>query len=360
MNSHHDVGLELFKLCQLSLNELTADKIKKIEEIVLKNPAIVNFKGSDQTTPLLHKAAENGHLEVVKLLLANNADVNVEDEDTSTPLHAAAQHGHLEVVKLLLAKNADVNAVEIYKSTPLHYAAENGHLEVVKLLLANNADVNAVDNCTNTPLYDAAWHGHLEVVKLLLVNKANVNAVDKCTRTPLHYAAWRGHLEVVKLLLENHANVNAVNGNANTPLHKAAENGHLEVVKVLLENDADFKEKNLQDKIPLALVSGGKVKKLLTAVENLPNDFNTHYPIIAKIYNDDVPLGLLENIAKRCSGKDSDKLIKKIEQIKELKSHSVQARIRDLKSPYVELSFLASLKREDTMHENLQDIQYKK
>jgi ankyrin repeat protein len=48
-------------------------------------------------------------LEVVKALLAAQADVNKADNGGQTPLYRASFNGHLEVVKALLAAQADVN-----------------------------------------------------------------------------------------------------------------------------------------------------------------------------------------------------------------------------------------------------------
>ncbi|RPB22051.1 ankyrin, partial [Terfezia boudieri ATCC MYA-4762] len=60
-----------------------------------------------------------------------------------TALHLAAENGHLEVVKVLLDKGATMDATTWYKNrTALHMAAENGHLEVVKVLLDKGATIN--------------------------------------------------------------------------------------------------------------------------------------------------------------------------------------------------------------------------
>ncbi len=80
-------------------------------------------KDCNQQTSL-HHALDDGHMEIIKLLLVNNANANVQgnlifhvytgtnlvkDQDQWTPLHRSSDKGHLEGVKLLLDKNADVN-----------------------------------------------------------------------------------------------------------------------------------------------------------------------------------------------------------------------------------------------------------
>ncbi|MCK5644078.1 MAG: ankyrin repeat domain-containing protein, partial [Gammaproteobacteria bacterium] len=124
------------------------------------------------------------------------ADVNVRNKYGVTPLMMASQNGHVEVVKLLLAAKANVNAVDKTDGvTPLLIASVKGHTEIVKLLIAAKADVNAVRKTDGvTPLFMASRDGHTEIVKLLLAAaKANVNAADKTDGvTPLLIASVKG------------------------------------------------------------------------------------------------------------------------------------------------------------------------
>ena len=53
-----------------------------------------------------------------------------DDNYNATSLHHAAWNGHLQVVKLLLARGAEVDARNKFDATPLLNAARQGHLQV--------------------------------------------------------------------------------------------------------------------------------------------------------------------------------------------------------------------------------------
>jgi ankyrin repeat protein len=109
-----------------------------------------------------------------------------------TPLLRAAELGHLEIIKLLLdCADIDVDCtVEgISSRTPLSHAAEGGHWEVVNLLLGRGACSCSKDRTDRTPLSYAAEGGHCAIVNLLLEKGAEPCCRDQKNRTPLSYAA---------------------------------------------------------------------------------------------------------------------------------------------------------------------------
>ena len=136
-------------------------------------------------------------MDIVQFLLEKGAKVDLADEKGRTPLWTATkvyffssllfqfnsqpwlmnQNGHFEIVELLLAKGAEVDRADCRGSTPLWTASEvcvffflffqfnsqprlmnqNGHLETVELLLAKGANTDQVNQQGRTPLWIAVY-----------------------------------------------------------------------------------------------------------------------------------------------------------------------------------------------------------
>ena len=73
-------------------------------------------------------------------------------ELNTTLLHAAAYDGQLVIVKKLISLGADVNAREISGLTPLHFAANQSCIDIIEELVANGADINAKEEKGRTVL----------------------------------------------------------------------------------------------------------------------------------------------------------------------------------------------------------------
>lgn len=87
----------------------------------------------------------------------------------------AAAEGHVEVVKSLIAGNAGVNVTGQYNVSALHNAARRGCTKVINALLTAGAKINARDECGDTPLHDAAEQGHVEAINILLASGSKVD-----------------------------------------------------------------------------------------------------------------------------------------------------------------------------------------
>jgi ankyrin repeat protein len=149
-------------------------KADRVTALLKVEPTLTGAAGWGGNTAL-HFAARNNHVTVAKELLAQGADIEVNDEAGMTPLGLAAEQGHREVVQLLLAHKADVSAHDRSGRTALHRAARHGRVAVAALLLAHGANIDVMDERRWRPLDEAAHSGQKRMVRLLLTHGAKVS-----------------------------------------------------------------------------------------------------------------------------------------------------------------------------------------
>ncbi|XP_055290736.1 ankyrin repeat domain-containing protein 17 isoform X3 [Moschus berezovskii] len=246
----------------------------ELAALLIERGASLEEVNDEGYTPLM-EAAREGHEEMVALLLGQGANINAQTEETqetaltlaccggflevadflikagadielgcSTPLMEAAQEGHLELVKYLLAAGcvsnttagANVHATTATGDTALTYACENGHTDVADVLLQAGADLEHESEGGRTPLMKAARAGHVCTVQFLISKGANVNRTTANNdHTVLSLACAGGHLAVVELLLAHGADPTHRLKDGSTMLIEAAKGGHTSVVCYLLD-----------------------------------------------------------------------------------------------------------------------------
>lgn len=123
---------------------------------------------------------------MVQLLLDSKADVNAATDSRRTPLHYAAQKGHINIMKVLIRQGADVNATETkLRETPLHRAAASGSAQCVELLLEQKADLHALNQNRRTPLHKACIAGNVNTLSCLIMHGSALGLKDKNGKTAL-------------------------------------------------------------------------------------------------------------------------------------------------------------------------------
>jgi ankyrin repeat protein/N-acetylneuraminic acid mutarotase len=217
----------------------------------------------------LARAAFEGDLPSLKLLLANGADPNTNSMvnwsvntrgssygqgGTFPPLSLAVRQQHADAAKELLDSKANPN-VTSPGDRPLLYEAL-ADAPTLKVLLEGGAKPN--QSVGGTPLLvQAVFDKNQAAVELLLAHQADVSVADSEANyygwTSLHVAAQTGDKAIAELLLKAGADVNARDKNGNTPLYVAVERRQPVLAELLLANKANPNERNNAGVTPLDL-----------------------------------------------------------------------------------------------------------
>ena len=175
--------------------------IKQDNDLTMRGLLSRGFDPNSATengSPGLYVALQEGSMKVASVLL-DSPKLKAESRNAAdeSPLMMAALKGQVDVVKRLIARDADVNKPGW---TPLHYAATNGHTEVIRLLLEHHAFIDAQSPNGTTPLMMAASYGSPEAVKLLLESGADFSMRNQKQMTAMDFAKNAARPDAVDLL----------------------------------------------------------------------------------------------------------------------------------------------------------------
>ena len=134
---------------------------------------VYNIRDENGFTPLQNAVEDNDRNKVIQLI-NDGADINqISSRGTSlgqTALYYAVVNNNLDIVEILLSNNADPDLSDRYGSFPLQRAAAIGLTEMVKLLVKFGANKNQKTSSGKTALIWAEQNSHEDIVNVLKNN----------------------------------------------------------------------------------------------------------------------------------------------------------------------------------------------
>lgn len=104
----------------------------------------------------MHLAAENGHANIIELLVDKfRASIYERTKDGSTLMHIASLNGHADCAMMLFKKGVYLHMPNKSGARSIHTAARYGHVGIINTLLQKGEKVDvttnvSVDNVMNT------------------------------------------------------------------------------------------------------------------------------------------------------------------------------------------------------------------
>ena len=255
----------------------------KIARILIDNDAQINVKDENGRTPLMIATLRN-YPSMVRMLLISNANERIKDKNGDTALIHSIRSNYMECFTILSNTYPEIDEQKA-RGKALFIAVKLGRIEMAKILIERHADLE-YHFYGKTALTVASARGYFDVVKLLIEKGADVNATNSCGYTALMEACSRGHFDIAKLLIKNGADVNAKDMGSFTALMYALgkERDCIELMKLLIENGADTEVENkLTRTVLLQAAIEGRfdiVKFLIKNGANILFAKNRHLPNI--------------------------------------------------------------------------------
>ncbi|XP_061190120.1 putative ankyrin repeat protein RF_0381 [Saccostrea echinata] len=208
------------------------------------------YERSSIESTILHCACQNGKLETFLYIIKTYPDLLEEDYNNSTQgtlLHRTAEGGNLEILKILVEKGKNIYCRTRDGKTVLHKACKDGRFDMCKYLVDTYPDLlQMCDSEGRSPLHDAGLGGNVEIFEFLKERGLNVKYVCNEGKTILHYACTNGRLKFCKYLVREYPKLLAARDNKGVhAIHEAAWSGIVELLKFLVEAK---KDRGIRDK----------------------------------------------------------------------------------------------------------------
>jgi hypothetical protein len=124
-----------------SKSELTGIQPTPVTEPITEVNKEISFK------PIHSAIRWNKPVLFIEALLTSSAAVNCPDNSNGNcPVHIAAQNGHIDIIRLLILKKADLNVKNVKGNTGIHMAVGYDYFEVAKMLIAAGGDENMLND----------------------------------------------------------------------------------------------------------------------------------------------------------------------------------------------------------------------
>jgi len=153
----------------------------------------------------------------------------------------------LQVVRLLIGHNANLNVVNAHGMTAIMRASQINQAAIIELLCDRHADIDVLDNDDESALYAACYWANVEATRVLLARGANVDLGDPpilVACTPPHEGdqaemdmstLWARRCEIVIELVRHNVDLHVVDAQGHGPLFLAVANKQWAIVAVLRE-----------------------------------------------------------------------------------------------------------------------------
>ena len=261
------------KIATNLVNDCFTNQCSNLETITLNN--LLQNSKADMTYSYIDdarvsQAIREGNISYVKEYIKKYKDVNLpltNDDYSNRMIHIASESKSTDILSMLIALKANINIKNKLNETPIHFAVRNNNIDTIDMLLSQGADLNSANIDGEIPIFYAMKTGNLRIVKMLYNNNSPILSLDKKGNNLIHYC-----IKYCPSFKNNNDDNNDLG---------IDDKDKSNIIKFLIERGIDTEQVNLDGITPLELtekeINREINRECAEGIENDNNDINEHF-----------------------------------------------------------------------------------
>ena len=159
--------------------------ISYVKEYITKYKVVDSpLTHDDYNNRLIHIASESKNLEILNMLMALKANINIKNKLNETPIHFAVRSKNIDNIDALLSQGVDLTIANVKGETPIFYAVKSGSLRIIQMLYNNNSPIISNDKEGNNLIhycikYGPSFKDTYDIGKEISLDKSNKRDIVK-------------------------------------------------------------------------------------------------------------------------------------------------------------------------------------
>ena len=243
-----DTSDPTIKIASNLVTDCYTDQCNQAETITINN-LLQNAKSDMSYTFIddarVSQAISDGNMSYVKEYIRKYKSVNSplsNDSYNNRMIHIASQSKKLDILNMLIALKANLNIQNKLKETPIHFAVRSKNLSNIDALLTQGVDLTISTTKGETPMFYAMITGDMRIINMLYNNAAPILSVDNSGNNLIHYC------------IQNCPSFEDTD-DSTKDASKSIPNTKSDIIRFLIEHGVSTEQKNSKGISPLEMTS---------------------------------------------------------------------------------------------------------
>jgi len=208
-NAKADMNYTYFDDARVS-QSILENNISYVKEFIRKYKKVdIPLTNDDYNNRMIHIAAGSSNNEILTMLIALKANLNIQNKLRETPIQFAVRAKNIENINSLLSQGVDLTIPNKYGETAMFYAMKTGDMRIINMLYTNNSPIQGVDKdgnnlihycILNCPSYkendNTVPNTKGEIIQFLIEHGISTEQKNKAGITPLELTSRQINKEI--------------------------------------------------------------------------------------------------------------------------------------------------------------------